>query len=145
MLHSHSYSNTSPLSHDHHTRDVGLKSRLTYSGQSGMVTDLCMCDNSHSVASASSNGSVHVFKVEYGRVSRTVVDSAGMPRSSSMSNTTLRVVGTSMVRKVNAQKEGAVVMIRHYTTHLESVLVYATQMGHIHGTRGTHWYTWYTW
>lgn len=36
------------------------QSRATYSRQGGRLLDLCMVDNSHSVASASSDGTVHV-------------------------------------------------------------------------------------
>lgn len=39
---------------------VNPQSRATYSRQSGRLLDLCMVDNSHSVASASSDGTVHV-------------------------------------------------------------------------------------
>jgi len=39
---------------------VSPQSRATYSRQDGRLLDLCMVDNSHSVASASSDGTVHV-------------------------------------------------------------------------------------
>ena len=39
---------------------VSPQSRATYSKQGGRLLDLCMVDNSHSVASASSDGTVHV-------------------------------------------------------------------------------------
>lgn len=39
---------------------ISPQSRATYSQQSGMLLDACMVDNSHSVASASSDGTVHV-------------------------------------------------------------------------------------
>ncbi|CAN0593049.1 unnamed protein product, partial [Laminaria digitata] len=39
---------------------VSPLSRATYSRQGGRLLDLCMVDNSHSVASASSDGTVHV-------------------------------------------------------------------------------------
>ena len=39
---------------------VNPQSRATYARQSGRLLDLCMVDNSHSVASASSDGTVHV-------------------------------------------------------------------------------------
>ncbi|CAM9232680.1 unnamed protein product [Pylaiella littoralis] len=43
---------------------VSPQSRATYSRQGGRLLDLCMVDNSHSVASASSDGTVHVWRVE---------------------------------------------------------------------------------
>lgn len=39
---------------------VSPQSRATYSRQGGKLLDLCIVDNSHSVASASSDGTVHV-------------------------------------------------------------------------------------
>ena len=41
--------------------------------QLGRVTDLCCCDNSHSLAAASTRGEISVFKVEYGRLRATSV------------------------------------------------------------------------
>lgn len=31
----------------------------------GKITDIAICENSHSVASASDLGSIHVFRIEY--------------------------------------------------------------------------------
>jgi serine/threonine protein kinase len=103
-------------------REVGLKSRLTYSTQGGQITDICMCDNSHSVASASTNGSVHVFKVEYGKLSSRQTG-GGDRNAGSANNNALRVVRTSPVRQLDAKNEGAALMVRHFTTHSHSMLV----------------------
>ena len=47
-------------------RDVSFRSRLTYASQGGRVTALAtLSDDDHVVASASDNGSVHVWRVEY--------------------------------------------------------------------------------
>lgn len=46
-------------------RDVSFASRLTYAGQSGRITGLCAVLDGASVASASSSGSLHVWRVEY--------------------------------------------------------------------------------
>ncbi|CAK9092416.1 Serine/threonine-protein kinase VPS15 (Vacuolar protein sorting-associated protein 15) (AtVPS15) [Durusdinium trenchii] len=43
----------------------GIRPRLTYASQGGCITDVCMVENTHSVASVSTNGSVHVFRVEH--------------------------------------------------------------------------------
>ena len=43
-----------------------MKPAAVYSEQGGSVTSLTMIDNSTSVASASSNGTVHVWKVPWG-------------------------------------------------------------------------------
>jgi phosphoinositide-3-kinase regulatory subunit 4 len=46
-------------------RDVSFASRLTYAGQSGRITSVCPVLDGASVASASSSGSLHVWRVEY--------------------------------------------------------------------------------
>lgn len=46
-------------------RDVTFASRLTYAGQSGRITGLCPVLDGSSVASGSSSGSLHVWRVEY--------------------------------------------------------------------------------
>jgi hypothetical protein len=46
-------------------RDVSFASRLTYAGQSGRITGVCAVLDGASVASASSSGSLHVWRVEY--------------------------------------------------------------------------------
>lgn len=46
-------------------RDVSFASRLTYAGQSGRITSVCAVLDGGSVASASSSGSLHVWRVEY--------------------------------------------------------------------------------
>jgi phosphoinositide-3-kinase, regulatory subunit 4 len=45
-------------------QNVFPRSALTYSDQGGRIVDLTMCENSHSVASASTNGTLHVWRVE---------------------------------------------------------------------------------
>lgn len=46
-------------------RDVSFASRLTYAGQSGRITGVCAVLDGASVASTSSSGSLHVWRVEY--------------------------------------------------------------------------------
>lgn len=45
-------------------KNVTNRSRLTYSSQGGKITSIAICDNSHSIASGSDSGSVHVYKIE---------------------------------------------------------------------------------
>ncbi len=40
-------------------------SSLTYAAQGGQITDVAVCDSSHSFASSSSSGSVHVVRLDY--------------------------------------------------------------------------------
>lgn len=44
---------------------MSFASRLTYAGQSGRITSVCPVLDGASVASASSSGSLHVWRVEY--------------------------------------------------------------------------------
>lgn len=44
---------------------MSFASRLTYAGQSGRITSVCAVLDGASVASASSSGSLHVWRVEY--------------------------------------------------------------------------------
>lgn len=46
-------------------RDVAFRSRLTYAGQGGRITAVAACQEGQSMVSASSNGSLHVWRVEY--------------------------------------------------------------------------------
>ncbi|KAL3131972.1 hypothetical protein ABBQ38_007667 [Trebouxia sp. C0009 RCD-2024] len=54
-------------------KDVSFKSRLTYTAQEGKITSCTACEDGQSIASGSSNGSVHLWRVEY------VTPPGGMP------------------------------------------------------------------
>lgn len=49
----------------HLERDVNFHSRLTYGAQDGKILSVTTCEDGRSVASASSNGSIHVWRVQY--------------------------------------------------------------------------------
>lgn len=80
-----------------------------------------MCENSHSVASGSDNssgqGSIHVIKVEY------TVKKEGHLNG---------YTGFSTVQYLD-KTHGSVVAIDHFNTDSQSVLVYGTSKGFIHG------------
>ena len=110
------------------------RSQLSYA-QHGRITSLIVCDSSHSVASASSNGSVHVFKVEYASAQ----NDAGGPDGSSGgpvgAPSSQRYLGLSEVRRVDPDPvsgEGSCLAVAHFNTLSESLLVYATQKA-VHG------------
>ena len=86
--------------------------------QLGRVTDLCCCDNSHSLAAASSRGEISVFKVEYGRLRSTTLEDSGVGASPLQSRRAVRVMDTTLVRSVRAQGEGAVLLVRHFTSQV---------------------------
>lgn len=45
--------------------DVSFRSRLTYTAQAGRITALAACQDGQTMASGSSAGSIHVWRVEY--------------------------------------------------------------------------------
>ncbi|RLN60168.1 hypothetical protein BBP00_00006118 [Phytophthora kernoviae] len=91
---------------------VNQGSRCTYDGQGGVITDMKVLTNSHSVASASSNGTVHVFRVD----------------KVSASGGNVQASGLKELRTNNS----AVMGIDYLNNVTESLLLYATRDGKIH-------------
>jgi WD40 repeat protein len=91
-------------------------SQLTYSNQGGKIFDVVVCDSSHSFASVSSDGSIHVVKTAFSFKKDGKHD---------------KYVGNSIVKNISTD-EGAALVIDHFNTITESLLVYATQKGIIH-------------
>lgn len=91
---------------------VNQGSRATYDGQGGVLTDTVVLDNSHSVASASSNGTVHVFRV----------DKVNAPGAN---------FHTTGIREIRTEKS-AITVLDHLNNVSESLLIYATRNGSIH-------------
>ncbi|TMW55206.1 hypothetical protein Poli38472_013097 [Pythium oligandrum] len=91
---------------------INQGSRSTYDGQAGVLTDMVVLDNSHSVASASSNGTVHVFRVD-------------------KVNATSGNFQTTGLREIRSEKS-AVMVLDHLNNVTESLLIYATRDGTIH-------------
>jgi phosphoinositide-3-kinase, regulatory subunit 4 len=81
---------------------------MTYSKHGGKVLDAVVLENSHSVATSSESGSIHVWRVDS--------SSSGNP---------------SVVKSLEPL-EGPVQCLQHYTGDVASVLTYATQRGVIH-------------
>ncbi|KAI8517018.1 phosphoinositide-3-kinase, regulatory subunit 4 [Branchiostoma belcheri] len=92
-------------------KGVTNRSRVTYTRQGGQIKCLTFCQSSHSVASASDNGSIHVIRVE-----------PGTPRISILHS-----------RELDLQAEGCVVDMNHFDTGSQSILVYATVHGNLVG------------
>lgn len=98
-----------------------LRSCLTYDGHNFgnkspcfvRVNDISILENSHSVASAASDGSLHVWRID------------------TVQTTKMRVSGSSVLRQVNPC-EGEVMAVSHFNTPSASILTYATQRGVIH-------------
>lgn len=183
----------------------GIRPKLTYASQGGCIADLAIIENTHSVAAASTSGSVHVFKVEHAldvtraaidpsdlfgpsssvvistgdgsiedrlldksetrfaqaraaadgslrderefRTGATVGGSVGVgasgsgaqayaqsgTRSSNLGTPQQRSLGASTVLELNVAQDGPVRAVCHFTTMSESMLVFASESGAIHG------------
>ncbi|KAF9174249.1 Serine/threonine-protein kinase, partial [Mortierella sp. AD010] len=90
-------------------KNVANRARMSYNALGGKVTCISFIENTHSVAAASDNGLIHIFRVHY---------SAGKYGKS------------EVVRKITLDDEFAVTM-EHYNTESQSLLVYATNRGNI--------------
>ena len=108
-----------------------MESSHTYNGhqESGKgscrVNDLAMVEGGHSIVSGSSNGSVHVWRVDL------VSSMKQSPASQYETREVSRVVGASEVRQVNPD-EGEILAVNHFNTASASILAYATQKGNVH-------------
>ena len=89
------------------------------------VNDVTIIENSHSIASANSDGTLRIWRIDESssQQTNTVINSAAtpIPRFS-------RVSGSNMLRKVES-KEGEISCISHFNTNSASIILFATQMG----------------
>ncbi|KAF9586481.1 Serine/threonine-protein kinase [Lunasporangiospora selenospora] len=92
-------------------KNVTNRARMSYNALGGKVTCIAFIENTHSVAAASDNGMIHVFRVHY--------ISAG------------KYGKCEAVRKITLDNEFVVAM-EHYNTESQSLLVYATNRGNIY-------------
>jgi len=83
------------------------------------INDVSILKRSHSVATAASDGSLHVWRV----------DMVSSQQNQQMKRS--RVSGHSVLRNINPG-EGEVMAVSHFNTSSASILTYATQRGHIH-------------
>ncbi|RIA90300.1 hypothetical protein C1645_712201 [Glomus cerebriforme] len=96
-------------------KNFNNRSRVTYNQQGGKIKCMTFIDSTHSIAAASENGSIHVFRIDY--VPGTNSPKYGKPVT---------------VRETYLNGEYAVAM-EHYETGTESILLYATSKGNICG------------
>ncbi|KAG0291003.1 Serine/threonine-protein kinase [Linnemannia gamsii] len=92
-------------------KNVTNRARMSYNSIGGKVMCMSFIENTHSVAAASDNGSIHVFRVHY-------ISSGKYGKCET-------------VRKITLNNEYAVTM-EHYHTESQSLLVYATNRGNIY-------------
>lgn len=102
-------------------RDVSFRSCLTYGGQSGAITSVAGVEDGQSVASASANGSLHIWRVEYTR-------KAGGSNSIGAAD---QYKGITLRRQVSPG-EGRILDVQQWGS-APALMIYATQRGGVHG------------
>ena len=107
-----------------------LESGLTYFMEDSKVdknpprvNDLIMVEGSHSVASAGSDGSVHVWRVDLVSSSTTSITDTNRGRR--------RVAGSTDIKRIRPS-EGEVLAVNQFNGQGSSLLTYATEKGLIH-------------
>mmetsp|Transcript_11787 Transcript_11787/g.25449 ORF Transcript_11787/g.25449 Transcript_11787/m.25449 type:complete len:1357 (+) Transcript_11787:1-4071(+) len=126
---SASYDGTSKVFELRQAHDSGgdIHSCFTYEGHNFgnelspvRINDVSILEQSHSVATAASDGSLHVWRV----------DMVSSHHNQHMRRS--RVSGHSVLRNIVHHDEGEVLAVSHFNTPSASILAYATQRGHIH-------------
>eukprot|EP00934_Nitzschia_sp_Nitz4_P004407 Nitzschia sp. Nitz4//scaffold69_size99277//78687//83589//NITZ4_004646-RA/size99277-augustus-gene-0.6-mRNA-1//1//CDS//3329556754//4397//frame0 len=108
-----------------------LESSVVYNGHAHTsggypkVKDVAVVEGGHSVVSGTSDGSVHVWRVDM--VSSSTKSTATQADNRDVS----RVVGSSEIRRLEPD-EGEILAINHFNTNSSSILTYASQRGYIH-------------
>lgn len=138
---------------------VAPRAAAVYAQQPGRILDACCVEGTRSVASASDEGDVHVWRVDllgsagHGGGGNNGGYNGGGGGSSSASSPRKgggggghsgggggggagqhgESMGTVEVRRVPLAREGPVVGVAHFNTDRASLLLYATQRGWVHG------------
>lgn len=76
------------------------------------VTSLAVCENSHSIACGASDGSVHVFRIDYVQKKENLFE----------------YTNTSVIKKLK-QNNGSIVSVKHFTQEFQSLIIFATETG----------------
>lgn len=107
-----------------------IHSCITYDGHKKFgnvrINDVTILQNSHSVATAASDGSLHVWRVD-------MVSSKQQTQLNNRSPVRInrpRVSGHSAVRIIDTN-EGELLAVKHFNTTSASIITYATQRGNI--------------
>ena len=107
-----------------------LRSCLSYDGQNRAgaeahvrINDVSIVENSRSVASGGSDGSVHVWRVGTG--------GAGGSGPSGVTNAPSPGFGCVLLRKVEPE-EGEILAVSHFNTPGASIVAFATHAGVVH-------------
>ncbi|KAI8799791.1 hypothetical protein BJ742DRAFT_686782 [Cladochytrium replicatum] len=98
-------------------KNVSNRARLSYKAQGGKILSFTFCESTHSIASVSDNGTIHINRVEY------IPSASHAPKYE----------GYIPVRMVTVDEGDYPVMVEHFDTETESMLVYATLGGRLCG------------
>jgi phosphoinositide-3-kinase regulatory subunit 4 len=117
------------------------RSAYTYVGHRGAVLGACVLENSHTVASCSDDGSLHVWRVDMSNPQRATLDgssavadpSTGMVSANATGNSRLQGKVSAAELRVMKMDEGPILAVNHFNGDISSVLTYITQRGGIYG------------
>ncbi|ETO22780.1 hypothetical protein RFI_14413 [Reticulomyxa filosa] len=96
--------------------NANVKCEQTYTHQKGEIISMTLLDSSHTIACGSREGTIHLFRVEHTR-----------------SEHSGEIFGALQDKFKLDPEEGAVVCMEHFNTTTESMLVFGTHAGNIHG------------
>lgn len=118
-------------------KEVVIKPVAVYAGHGAPITSLTMIDNTTSVASAATNGTVHVWKVDLSVASQAPQRPPAPPSSHSPHPRTAPGPappsdGISTVVTLTVKGEGAVTSVRHFNDAVHSRLLFVTQAPALH-------------
>lgn len=111
------------------------RSVCMYGGHKAAITDAVPIENSHSIASCSKDGSVHVWRVDLATSNppQNNHDSYSSTYSSSYSNPNASVINGTSVLRVVSPEEGPISAIQHFHHDVASIVTFATAKGGVHG------------
>lgn len=115
----------------------------TYTKHRSAVVDVTVIENSHSMASCSEDGQIHVWRVEVDGNAKEGTNGNGSSGSSESANNGidedpsklpgLGVTGMGVIKQLNMTTHGRICNIQHFNGDSCSVLSYLTQRGGLHG------------
>ncbi|CCI47798.1 unnamed protein product [Albugo candida] len=100
---------------------INQRSQCTYDVHGGVLTDMLVMDNCHSVVCASTNGIVSLFRVDRGSNTSSTSNISSPSKS----------FQTTEIKQVRVHDQ-AIVVLDHFDTVSESLVVYATRDGSIY-------------
>lgn len=117
----------------HASKKAHMRSSLTYSMHKAPVVDCLILDNSHSVVSCSTDGDLHLWRVDVASTVTNRMSSQVMaPTSSSSSSPSSSVEGTTVIKEHDVEQEGGVSNLMSFNTDRASIVMYTTQRGRVH-------------